>query len=40
MFVDVGKSMACGVRIAIFNTDTAAYINLYLNSTPLKYHYA
>ena len=28
-----------GVRIANFKTDTAAYTNLYFNSTPLKYHH-
>jgi hypothetical protein len=33
-------SVACGVRIANFKTDTAAYTNLNLNSTPLKYHHA
>jgi hypothetical protein len=32
-------SGGCGVRIANFKTDTAAYTNLYLNSPPLKYHH-
>jgi hypothetical protein len=29
--------VACRVRLAIFETDTATYMNLYFNSTPLKY---